>query len=126
MSGTPSIAEVEWVFSYGTLRQPEVQRGTYGRLLTGVDDQLPGYRIELLAITNPAVVELSGVAEHPVVRATGDPTDVVAGTRFALTRAELADTDRYESADYARIEVELASGTTAWLYVSRADVRGDG
>ncbi len=112
---------VEWVFSYGTLRQPEVQQGSYGRLLTGEPDELPGYRLETLPITNPEVVALSGSAEHPVARYTGEPSDVVAGTRFALTPAELAVTDRYESADYTRIRVHLASGVRAWLYVAHAD-----
>lgn len=110
---------VEWVFSYGTLRQPEVQQGSYGRLLEGTDDELPGYRLETLKITNPEVVALSGAAEHPVARHTGDPADVVAGTRFALTADELAVTDRYESADYTRVGVRLASGTQAWLYVAK-------
>ncbi|MCW5950704.1 MAG: gamma-glutamylcyclotransferase [Propionibacteriaceae bacterium] len=112
---------VEWVFSYGTLRQPEVQQGSYGRLLEGTDDELPGYRLETLSITNPEVVALSGSAEHPVARHTGDLSDVVAGTRFALTPAELRVTDRYESADYTRVRVELASGTRAWLYVAKPD-----
>lgn len=112
---------IEWVFSYGTLRQPEVQQGSYGRLLEGVDDELPGYRLDTLAITNPEVVALSGTAEHPVARYTGDPSDIVAGTRFALTRDELRVTDRYEASDYTRIGVELASGTKAWLYVAKPD-----
>jgi SulP family sulfate permease len=112
---------VEWVFSYGTLRQPEVQQGSYGRLLEGVDDQLPGYRLETLPITDPDVVALSGSAEHPVARPTGDPSDVIAGTRYALTPAELAVTDRYESADYTRVRVRLASDLHAWLYVAHTD-----
>ncbi|MEN0069758.1 MAG: hypothetical protein AAGC63_02005, partial [Propionicimonas sp.] len=79
MSETDAGPDPQWVFSYGTLRLPEVQQATYGRLLDGVDDALPGYRVELLAITNPAVVALSGAAEHPVVRPTGDPSDSVPG-----------------------------------------------
>ena len=112
---------LEWVFSYGTLRQPDVQLGSYGRLLEGLDDQLTGYRLETLAITDPGVVELSGSAEHPVAVFTGDPADVVSGTRFALTTDELRVTDRYESADYRRIGVDLASGTRAWLYVAKSE-----
>lgn len=117
----PAARRVEWLFSYGTLRQSAVQQGTYGRLIEGEDDTLPGYRLELIPITNPAVVSLSGSAEHPVVRPTGDPADQVAGTRFALTPAELALTDSYEEADYARVRVALASGTPAWVYVARQD-----
>lgn len=109
----------EWVFSYGTLRLPEVQLGTYGRLLDGVSDLLPGWRLEQLAISNPDVVALSGVEEHPVAVPTGDPLDTITGERFTLTPDELAATDGYESADYVRTSVVLSSGVTAWLYVGR-------
>lgn len=111
----------DWVFSYGTLRLPEVQLANYGRLLAGVPDRLPGYRCELLAISNPEVVAVSGIAEHPVAQRSDDPSDGVDGTRFAMTAAELAATDAYESADYSRVPVELASGTAAWLYVGQLD-----
>lgn len=109
----------EWVFSYGTLRLPEVQRRTYGRLLEGADDTLIGWRLEWLQISNPEVVALSGIAEHPVAVSTGSPDDAVHGTRFALTPEELRATDGYESADYVRLQVVLASATPAWLYVGR-------
>ncbi len=109
----------EWVFSYGTLRLPEVQLANYGRLLAGVEDQLPEFRLDQLAITNPEVVAVSGIAEHPVAVCTGDRADQVGGTRFALSNAELAATDTYESADYARVPVVLVSGTKAWLYVAK-------
>jgi hypothetical protein len=109
----------EWVFSYGTLRLPAVQHANYGRLLDGVADRLPGYRLEFLAISNPEVVTVSGIAEHPVAMPTENPTDQVDGTRFALSEAELFATDGYESADYRRIAVTLASGTPAWIYIAR-------
>ena len=109
----------EWVFSYGTLRLAEVQQANYGRLLDGVADELPGYRLEYLAISNPEVVAISGIAEHPVARHTGLASDRVAGTRFALTAAELVATDDYESADYVRVPVDLLSATPAWLYVAK-------
>jgi hypothetical protein len=50
---------------------------------------------------------------------TGRSSDVVEGTRFALTSAELAATDQYEAADYVRVPVVLASRTPAWLYIAR-------
>ena len=34
-----------WVFSYGTLRDPEVQRSTLGRALPGAEDELVGYQL---------------------------------------------------------------------------------
>jgi hypothetical protein len=109
------------LFSYGTLRQPEVQRGTYGRLLDGRADALTGYRLAPLTITDPAVVALSGAPVHMIACWTGDPADRIEGVVFALTPAELAATDAYEADAYARIEVGLESGTRASVYVGPDD-----
>ena len=105
------------LFSYGTLRQPEVQRATYGRLLEGRPDTLSGYRLAPLTITDPEVVRLSGKAVHTIARRTDDPADRIDGMVFALTPAELEASDRYEVDVYGRIEVTLASGTRAFVYV---------
>ena len=43
------------LFSYGTLRQPDVQLANYGRLLAGEADTLRGYRLIPVEITDPAV-----------------------------------------------------------------------
>ena len=41
---------------------------------------------------------------------------------FDLTDAELEASDRYEEdARYVRIEVKLASGTVAWIYLCREE-----
>lgn len=95
-----------------------MQRATYGRLLDGREDALIGYSLEPLAISDPEVVRLSGAAMHTVAVPTGQPGDRVRGTVFDLTPAELAATDAYEI-DYVRINVVLASGTRAFLYVAR-------
>jgi gamma-glutamylcyclotransferase (GGCT)/AIG2-like uncharacterized protein YtfP len=105
------------LFSYGTLRQPDVQRDNYRRLLDGVPDALRGYRLQPLAISDPDVVRISGKSVHAIACATGDPADVVEGSVFRLTAAELAATDRYEVDVYARVEVELVSGARAFVYV---------
>jgi len=105
------------LFSYGTLRQSEVQRANYGRLLEGRPDSLAGYRLAPLAISDPEVVRISGKAVHTIACRTGDPADVVEGIVYRLTGAELAATDRYEVDVYARVETELASGTRAFVYV---------
>jgi hypothetical protein len=106
------------LFSYGTLQLPDVQRSTYGRLLEGRPDMLAGFALQPLVISDPEVVRVSGLAVHTVAQPTGDSTDRVSGTVFALTPEELAATDAYET-DYVRIEVTLASGTRAFLYVGR-------
>lgn len=107
------------LFSYGTLRQANVQRATYGRLLEGCADMLGGYRLAPLRIDNPAVVRTSGKAVHMIARATGDPADRIEGVLFLLTEAELAKTDNYEVDAYKRIEVRLESGKTAFVYAGQ-------
>ena len=105
------------LFSYGTLRQREVQLATYGRALDGAPDFLAGYRLIDVAIDDPHVVTLSGKAVHTIARATGNPADRISGMVFELTAAELAATDAYEVDAYTRVEVTLGSGRTAFVYV---------
>ena len=106
------------LFAYGTLQLSSVQRATFGRLLEGRPDALPGFTLAPLEITDPQVIATSGVAVHPMACATGDPTDRVPGVIFAITPAELAAADAYEVDDMQRIEVELDSGSRAFVYVS--------
>jgi hypothetical protein len=101
------------------LRQPEVQIANYGRLLGGEPDGLAGYRLEAVDIGDPEVVRISGKSVHTIAKASNDPNDRVPGVVFALTEAELAATDAYESNAYARLEVVLESGRSAWVYVAR-------
>jgi gamma-glutamylcyclotransferase (GGCT)/AIG2-like uncharacterized protein YtfP len=105
------------LFSYGTLRQPEVQRATYGRLLDGRPDALEGYVLAPLPITDPEVVRISGAAIHHIACRSGDPAHLIHGVVFEISRAELEATDAYEVDAYRRIEATLSSGTRAFLYV---------
>lgn len=109
----------ERLFSYGTLRQTNVQRATFGRLLEGAPDALVGFKQTLVEITDPDVLAESGERFHPIVARSGNPADRVAGMVFAITPAELAAADKYEVSDYERVEAELASGLRAWVYVKR-------
>ena len=106
------------LFSYGTLRQSEVQIANYERLLDGEPDVLAGYRLAPVAIADPEVIRISGKAVHTIAVASGNPQDCIAGVVFALSEAELAATDAYEDKAYARIEVTLESGRSAWVYVA--------
>jgi len=106
----------ELLFSYGILQQEEVQRASFGRKLNGMRDALPGWRQQLVEITDRDVLAKSGERFHPIV-VPGVGTDRVEGTAFEITPAELAAADRYEVADYKRIAVTLLSGRTAWVYV---------
>lgn len=107
----------ERLFSYGTLRQAEVQMATFGRLLAGTEDRLPGYRLQMLAIRDPQVVATSGKSHHPIAIHTGRAEDGIAGTVFAVTEGELSRADDYEVADYRRELVTLKSGRRAWVYL---------
>ncbi|QDH25803.1 gamma-glutamylcyclotransferase [Neokomagataea tanensis] len=105
------------LFSYGTLQLEKVQMETFGRLLSGTKDAMLGYRTDLVEITDPAVLKASGQRFHPVVVPTGKNSDMVEGTVFVISAAELAAADSYEVSDYKRVEVLLQSGKAAWVYI---------
>jgi gamma-glutamylcyclotransferase (GGCT)/AIG2-like uncharacterized protein YtfP len=105
------------LFSYGTLQQDEVQLSSFGRLLDGQEDAMPGFRQSMIEITDPDVIRTSGRRFHPIVEASGDPADEVKGKVFSITEAELRAADDYEVSDYKRILVPLRSGNSAWVYV---------
>jgi gamma-glutamylcyclotransferase (GGCT)/AIG2-like uncharacterized protein YtfP len=130
-SGIPSIvAEVanrdrrcyassvgQLLFSYGTLRQREVQLATFGRELEGYVDAIIGYDLDYVTITDPHVITTSGSDRHPILRPADRPGAHVDGTVFTISDAELAAADEYEVDDYRRISVPLRSGPRAWVYV---------
>ena len=98
------------LFSYGTLQRNDVQRSTFGRLLTGQKDELWGY--EQLPI-------LIDGGTYATIKFNGNETSRVAGVVFEITDAELTKADEYEGDFYyKRIAVTLASGKEAWVYVS--------
>jgi gamma-glutamylcyclotransferase (GGCT)/AIG2-like uncharacterized protein YtfP len=107
---------VTLLFSYGTLRQREVQLSTFGRELGGADDAIVGYRLDWVIITDPHVVATSGSDRHPILK-LGTAEDAVDGTVFEITEPELAAADEYEVDDYLRVQVPLRSGKQAWVYV---------
>jgi gamma-glutamylcyclotransferase (GGCT)/AIG2-like uncharacterized protein YtfP len=113
MSGDRTVL----LFSYGTLQQDDVQLASFGRLLEGQDDAMPGYRQSLIEITDPEVIKTSGKRFHPIVEPSDNPDDQVKGRMFRITDAELKAADQYEVADYKRILVRLRSGNSAWVYV---------
>ena len=107
----------EFLFSYGTLQLEAVQLATFGRPLTGTSDALRGFDVVPLEIEDPAVVALSGKAQHTMARFTGRASDVVSGIVFAVTPDEIQNADRYEVAAVTRVAVVLQSGARAWAYV---------
>jgi gamma-glutamylcyclotransferase (GGCT)/AIG2-like uncharacterized protein YtfP len=105
------------LFSYGTLRQESVQLATFGRLLSGTEDAMVGYKRSMIEITDPDVIAKSGMTLHPIVMESQDPTDEVWGMVFTMTATELAAADAYEVSDYRRIKVRLKSEVDAWVYI---------
>jgi gamma-glutamylcyclotransferase (GGCT)/AIG2-like uncharacterized protein YtfP len=105
------------VFSYGTLRQENVQIALYGRKVETTDDSLPGWRLDWIQVTDPEVIAASGSDSHPILR-RGEQTDSVAGAYLELSDEELTATDQYEVDDYTRLLVTLASGVQAFVYVA--------
>lgn len=107
----------ELLFSYGTLRQPEVQRATFGREIEGSPDAIVGYDLDHVTITDAHVIATSGSDRHPILKPTERPGAAVEGTVFPLSEADLAAADEYEVDDYVRVTVPLRSGGRAWVYV---------
>ena len=106
------------LFSYGTLQLPQVQQSLFGRLLKGTPEELPGYRIDEVKIRDRAVIEKSGTDMHPILVATGNPSDIVQGMVYAITQEELEKADDYEVDDYQRTETTMQSGISAWIYIA--------
>jgi len=112
---------VEKLFSYGTLQLPQVQESLFGRILAGTKEELPGYKIEKLKITDQGVIEKSGTDMHPMLVRTREPADVVSGMVFEITQAELEKADEYEVDDYRRTLATMRSGRQAWIYGSSTE-----
>lgn len=121
----PDEGYPERLFSYGTLQLEAVQMATFGRRLTGPPDALPGFELVSLQIEDPAVVAISGKAQHTMAKFTGRVSDVVSGTVFAVTRQEVLNADGYEVPAVKRVAVVLQSGTRAWAYVDARHARPD-
>jgi gamma-glutamylcyclotransferase (GGCT)/AIG2-like uncharacterized protein YtfP len=107
------------LFVYGSLRQAEVQLALFGRQVAMAADSLPGFALATIHIEDPDVIEKSGVATHSICAATGDPADRVEGFVLRLTPEELKAADAYETADYVRIAVRLASGADVQVYARK-------
>lgn len=121
---TPEPGPCGWItdvphllFSFGTLRQPEVQLSVFGRELYGRADRLPGFRLTTVMVTDPEVIRISGSDLHPMLQASGDENDCVEGMVFEITDTELAAADAYEDDCYVRASVTLRSGVVSWVYL---------
>jgi len=110
---------MEHLFSYGTLKQENVQLETFGRILEGSNDVLQRYCLEEIEITDEFVLKTSEKSFHPILFFTDHEEDEVKGAVFKITSTELLKADSYEVDDYERVEVILKSGIKSWVYVGK-------
>jgi hypothetical protein len=111
----------ERLFSYGTLRNADVQLATFGRLLDGAPDAIVGFRQETHEVSDAKFLARGGNRLQLIVVCSGNAADRVPGSAYMLTASELAAADAYEPQDYRRIETVLASGARAWVYARPDD-----
>lgn len=107
------------LFSFGTLRQHDVQLSLFGGRVPSTPDAIVGFRVGRVTITDPAAIKASGHDVHPALIATGDPSEVVDGELFELSEDELAAVHRYEEVSFQRIDVLTRSGRNAWAYAPK-------
>ena len=101
------------LFSYGTLRQSEVQRAVFGRRVEGEPDALAGYRLGWIEIR-----EGGEATRYRNIVSSGNADDEVAGLVLSISEAELALADAYEGpTSYRRIKVILKSDREVYVYV---------
>ncbi len=110
---------MEYLFSYGTLQQENVQLENFGRILEGSKDILQKYILKEVEITDESVLKISNKKFHPILFFSNNEKDEVHGIVFKITSSELLKADDYEVDDYERIEVILKSGIKSWIYVGK-------
>jgi gamma-glutamylcyclotransferase (GGCT)/AIG2-like uncharacterized protein YtfP len=109
----------EYLFSYGTLQKDEVQLELFGRLLTGTQDILNGYKISGIEINDESFLSRGEQKNQLTLVVSSD--DTIKGTVFEVTYEELLLADKYEPEEYKRVKVTLESGKQAWIYMVKID-----
>ena len=109
------------LFAYGTLQDEAVQLATFGRKLAGQADSLVGYRLVMVEIEDQDFAASNGAQQRSLLH-TNRTSDFVEGTAFSVSQKELDQADEYEPTDYLRVNVQLRSGRTAWMYVHKDQV----
>jgi gamma-glutamylcyclotransferase (GGCT)/AIG2-like uncharacterized protein YtfP len=107
---------VQYLFSYGTLQQEEVQSELFGRPLQGSTDVLLGYTIKQIKITDQTFLSRGEQRFQRTLVRSNKSDDRIEGTVFEITPEELLLADEYEPDVYKRTRVTLGSGKEAWIY----------
>ncbi|MCB0373410.1 MAG: gamma-glutamylcyclotransferase [Muricauda sp.] len=101
---------MEYLFTYGTLQDLQVQEYIFGRILKGVPDAIHGFK----------KMENAVYGRYPLVLRTNNLQDKVEGQVYEVTETDLKKADIYETSAYKREQFPLESGGTAWVYVENS------
>ncbi len=104
------MTKTQYLFTYGTLQEEDVQRALFTRKLKGNRDVLIGFQLS----------EEKLMGKYPVIMQTGNEKDSVTGKVYNISNLELYKADAYETQAYKRIMVKLISGLTAWTYIENS------
>ena len=98
---------MESLFVYGVLKKASSQIEVLTRRLKLEKDSLKGYSLDEITIEGE---------KFPI--AVKNPKGKVEGYSTPITKPELPVLDEFETDAYKRVQVELESGKTAWVYVA--------
>lgn len=99
------MRELEKLFVYGTLKDPDIQEKIIGRTVEGFLDVLENYK--------KSEIEIHGKI-YPIVEP--DSNSLVEGLVISVTLEELNLIDEYETEAYKRKKVTLKSRELVWTY----------
>ncbi|MEP6700991.1 MAG: gamma-glutamylcyclotransferase family protein [Bacteroidota bacterium] len=108
----------ENLFSYGTLQRDNVQFKLFGRLLKGSTDILKGYKLSSIEITDESFISKGEEKFQLIAIPSNDKNDIIEGTLLEVSKLELLLADKYEPAQYTRVNVEFSSGKKGWIYAA--------
>ncbi|GLU42910.1 gamma-glutamylcyclotransferase family protein [Allomuricauda sp. NBRC 101325] len=101
---------MEYLFTYGTLQDTQVQEYIFGRILEGHPDCVLGFR----------VLENAVYGKYALAQQTQNLEDEVPGIVYEVTLPELKKADVYETSAYRREKFPLKSGKQGWIYVENS------
>ena len=101
---------MDYLFTYGTLQDHQVQQYIFGRILVGKSDSLLGFKSLQNAVYD----------RYPLVVRTFDPKNLVEGKVYEVSEADLLKADIYETTAYKREKFHLVSGIQAWVYIENS------
>jgi len=102
---------MEYLFTYGTLQDTQVQEYIFGRILEGQSDSVLGFK----------VLENAVYGKYALAQQTSNLEDETPGVVYEVTLSELKKADVYETSAYRREKFPLKSGKQAWIYVENSN-----